>query len=84
LVGGGLRNSSDTVFTKLCTEIQGKALVHRLTMKIALVFILTDSMVFYEVIMPFRILGGISLKGRLVILKQTFKVRIIYMAQEIS
>ena len=34
--------------------------------------------------MPFRIFGGTSLKGRLVILQQTFKVGNIYMAQEIS
>lgn len=34
--------------------------------------------------MPLRILGGTSLKGRVMILQQTFKVGNIYMAQEIS
>lgn len=45
---------------------------------------LTHSTVFYKEITPFRILGGSSLKGRLVILQQTVKVGNIYMAQEIS
>lgn len=61
LVGGGLRNSSNTVFTKLCTEIlrsnRAMPLFTDLATKIALVFMLTVASVFYEVFMPFRILG---------------------------
>lgn len=57
---------------------------HRLTMQVSSVFMLTDSTVSYKVTTPFRIFGGTSLKGRLVILQQTFKVGNIYMAQEIS